>query len=122
APDLRPALAVRDIKALFWWLNRRGWSQTQIGAMTGQSQPEVSAIMYGRQVQAYAVAVRIADGLGIPRGYFGLSHCVRCAGNGVTPASMARAKETIRCNAGSSSARPPSWRRAARSPAWTGCC
>ena len=80
APDLRPSLAVRDIGALFWWLNRRGWSQTMIGARTGQSQPEVSAIMHGRQVQAYSVVVGVADGLGIPRGYFGLSHCVECSG------------------------------------------
>ena len=81
APDLRPSLAVRDIGALFWWLNRRGWSQTMIGARTGQSQPEVSAIMHGRQVQAYSVVVGVADGLGIPRGYFGLSHCVECSGS-----------------------------------------
>jgi transcriptional regulator with XRE-family HTH domain len=80
--ELMPSLAVRDVGALFWWLHRRGWSQTQIGAMTGQSQPEVSAIMHGRQVQAYSVVVRVADGLGIPRGYFGMSDCVGCAAGG----------------------------------------
>ena len=41
--------------------------------MTGQSQPEVSAIMHGRRVMAYDVLVRIADGLGIPRGLMGLA-------------------------------------------------
>jgi transcriptional regulator with XRE-family HTH domain len=80
--ELMPSLALRDVGALFWWLHRRGWSQTQIGAMTGQSQPEVSAIMHGRQVQAYSVVARVAGGLGIPRGYFGMSDCVGCAAGG----------------------------------------
>ena len=78
-PELVPSLAVRDIGALFRWLHDRGWSQSQIGAVTGQSQPEVSAIMHGRQVQAYAVVARVADGLGVPRGYFGMSDCVACS-------------------------------------------
>jgi transcriptional regulator with XRE-family HTH domain len=77
-PDLRPSLAARDVRALFRWLQRRGWSQARIASATGQSQPEVSAIMNGRTVCAYAVLRRIADGLGIPRGYLGLSHCVAC--------------------------------------------
>ena len=42
--------------------------------MTGQSQSEVSEILKGRQVMAYDVLTRIADGLGVPRGYMGLAY------------------------------------------------
>jgi tetratricopeptide (TPR) repeat protein len=52
--------------------------------MTGQSQSEVSEILKGRQVMAYDVLARIADGLGVPRGYMGLAYdevtAVRVAG------------------------------------------
>ncbi|GAA3431702.1 helix-turn-helix domain-containing protein [Kutzneria kofuensis] len=49
-------------------------SQRQIAALTGQSQSEVSEILKGRQVMAYDVLARIADGLGVPRGYMGLAY------------------------------------------------
>src|SRR5262245_49458633 len=42
--------------------------------MTGQSQSEISEILNGRRVNAYDVLVRIADGLGVPRGHLGLAH------------------------------------------------
>ena len=81
-PRLRPSLAIQDVQALFVWLQRHGFSQAQIAAMTGQSQPEVSAIIKGRKVVAYSVFLRIADGVGIPRGYLGLSGCLACDGTG----------------------------------------
>ena len=79
-PLLRPRLAAQDIQALYRWLQRHGWSQAQIGAATGQTQPEVSAILHGRKVQAYEVLVRVSAGLEIPPGYLGLSGCIACAG------------------------------------------
>jgi predicted XRE-type DNA-binding protein len=74
-PDLQEALASRDITAIFHFLRGRGFSQTRIAALTGQNQSEVSAILaHGRQVTAYDVLVRIADGLNIPRGLMGLAY------------------------------------------------
>jgi len=73
-------LAAQDIQALYRWLQRHGWSQSQIAAATGQTQPEVSAILHGRKVQAYDVLVRIAEGLEIPPGYMRLSGCIACSG------------------------------------------
>ena len=57
------------------FLHQRGFSQTRIAALTGQNQSEVSAILtHGRQVNAYDVLARIADGLSIPRGLMGLAY------------------------------------------------
>ena len=72
---VRAALAAHDICAVYRLLQAAGYAQKQIAAWTGQSQPEVSAILHGRRVISYAVLARIADGLGIPRGYLGLSWC-----------------------------------------------
>jgi transcriptional regulator with XRE-family HTH domain len=71
--DLRAALAVRDISAVYRALRDVGISQRQIAALTGQSQSEVSEILTGRQVMAYDVLERIAEGLSIPRELMGLS-------------------------------------------------
>jgi transcriptional regulator with XRE-family HTH domain len=74
-PELQDALANRDIGAIFRFLRGRGFSQTRIAALTGQNQSEVSAILaHGRQVTAYDVLARIADGLTIPRGLMGLAY------------------------------------------------
>lgn len=73
-PNMRRALADRDISAVYRLLRRVGMSQRHIAALTGQSQSEVSEILRGRQVMAYDVLVRVADGLGIPRGYMGLAY------------------------------------------------
>ncbi|NIK58241.1 helix-turn-helix domain-containing protein [Kribbella shirazensis] len=73
-PELRSVLATRDVAGIFRWLQRHGWSQTQIGARTYQSQGEVSEILKGRQVKAYDVLERIADALEIPRGLMGLAY------------------------------------------------
>ncbi|GAA2821513.1 helix-turn-helix transcriptional regulator [Saccharopolyspora taberi] len=71
---MRDALANRNISEVYKQLRRHGVSQRQIAASTGQSQSEVSEILKGRQVMAYDVLARIADGLGIPRGYMGLAY------------------------------------------------
>ncbi|RCG33209.1 XRE family transcriptional regulator [Sphaerisporangium album] len=73
-PQMRQALAMRDIATVYLLLQRVGVSQRRIAALTGQSQSEISEILNGRQVMAYDVLVRIADGLAIPRGYMGLAY------------------------------------------------
>ncbi|MGH3772518.1 MAG: transcriptional regulator [Pseudonocardiaceae bacterium] len=73
-PEMKRALADRDISSVYRLLRRVGISQRHIAALTGQSQSEVSEILKGRQVMAYDVLVRISGGLGIPRGYMGLSY------------------------------------------------
>ena len=73
-PELRAVLASRDVAGIFRWLQRHGWSQTQIGARTCQSQGEVSEILNGRQVKAYDVLERVADAFEIPRGLMGLAY------------------------------------------------
>ncbi|MDR7301943.1 helix-turn-helix transcriptional regulator [Haloactinomyces albus] len=72
--EMRDALASRNISDIYKLLRRNGVSQRQIAAATGQSQSEVSEILKGRQVMAYDVLARIADGLGVPRGYMGLAY------------------------------------------------
>jgi transcriptional regulator with XRE-family HTH domain len=73
-PQMRRALATRDMATVYALLQRIGISQRQIAARTAQSQSEISEIRSGRQVMAYEVLSRIADGLGIPRGYMGLAY------------------------------------------------
>jgi transcriptional regulator with XRE-family HTH domain len=72
--DMRAALAARDIAGVFKLLQRMGVSQRHIAALTGQSQSEISEILAGRQVVSYEVLVRIAEGLGVPRGSLGLAY------------------------------------------------
>jgi hypothetical protein len=73
-PDMRIALAARDISTVYRRLRGYGMTQRQIAQLTGQSQSEVCEIIQGRKVMAYDVLVRIADGLGMPRGYLGLAY------------------------------------------------
>jgi len=73
-PEMVAALAARDIAAVYRLLRRVGVSQRRIAALTGQAQSEISEIVRGRQVVSYDVLVRIADGLGVPRGHLGLAH------------------------------------------------
>jgi transcriptional regulator with XRE-family HTH domain/tetratricopeptide (TPR) repeat protein len=73
-PAMRAALARHDISEVYRLLGAAGVSQRRIAASTCQSQSEISDIAQGRQVQAYDVLARIADGLGIPRGYMGLAY------------------------------------------------
>ena len=72
---MRQLLAVHDIAGVYRLLHRHGVSQRAIAARTGQSQSEISEIVARhRQVHSYEVLVRIAEGLGIPRGWMGLSY------------------------------------------------
>jgi tetratricopeptide (TPR) repeat protein/transcriptional regulator with XRE-family HTH domain len=73
-PAMRYALVRHDIGEVYRLLGAAGVSQRRIAALTGQNQSEVCEISRGRQVQAYDVLARIADGLGIPRGYMGLAY------------------------------------------------
>jgi transcriptional regulator with XRE-family HTH domain len=59
---------------VFKILQRYGISQRRIAASTGQSQSEISEILKGRRVVSYDVLVRIALGLGVPRGHLGLAY------------------------------------------------
>jgi transcriptional regulator with XRE-family HTH domain len=72
-PALRGACAERDIATIFRLLRPWGLSQRQVAARCGMSESEVSEILAGRQVKSYDVFVRIAEGLGIPRGMMGLA-------------------------------------------------
>jgi hypothetical protein len=68
-------LAERDIAGLFRILSAWcGYSQRQVAILTSQSQSEISEIMAGRVVTYYDVLLRIAQGLGIPRGRLGLGY------------------------------------------------
>lgn len=72
-PDVRAALAARDIGAVYRTLTSLGINQRQVATLVGQSQSEVSEIVKGRVVKDYHVLERIAEGLGIPRELMGLS-------------------------------------------------
>jgi transcriptional regulator with XRE-family HTH domain len=73
-PELRSVLLSRDVRAIYRYLQRIGFSQQRIAALAGQSQPEVSSILSGRRVTAYDVLARIADGLRIPRGFLRMAY------------------------------------------------
>lgn len=70
----RRALAQRDITAVYRMLRDAGVSQARIAQATGQKQSEVSEIISGRQVHSVLLLERIADGLGVPRGWMGLAY------------------------------------------------
>ena len=72
-PEIRAALAVRDMGVVYRALVARGVSQSRIAALVGQSQSDVSEIIAGRVVQSYGLLERIAEGLGVPRELMGLS-------------------------------------------------
>ncbi|MBV9447297.1 MAG: helix-turn-helix transcriptional regulator [Streptosporangiaceae bacterium] len=72
--EVHAALIARDIGAVYRHLRRLGVSQGHIAQLTGQSEEEVSKILRGRRVCDVWVLERIADGLGIPRAWLGVSH------------------------------------------------
>jgi transcriptional regulator with XRE-family HTH domain len=72
--DIRAALAARDIGTVYRHLRRLGVSQRHIAQLTDQSQSEVSEILRGRQVRNVWVLERVADGLGVPRAWLGVSY------------------------------------------------
>ncbi|MGH3974919.1 MAG: helix-turn-helix domain-containing protein [Pseudonocardiaceae bacterium] len=92
-PTARRALACRDIAAVFRILRDAGVSQASIALATGQRQSEVSNIIAGRQVQAVAVLERIADGLGVPRGWMGLAYSPGLAPESAAPQDAATEEE-----------------------------
>jgi transcriptional regulator with XRE-family HTH domain len=129
APDMKGALADRNVGAVHRILRRYGVSQRRMAALTQQSQSEISEIIAGRQVRSADVLARICDGLGIPRARLGVAgdhtdetttwplerkRCPRCASQ---PAAEARLLlshaevEMIRklLGAGLRSAAPPYW-------------
>jgi tetratricopeptide (TPR) repeat protein/transcriptional regulator with XRE-family HTH domain len=71
---MRQALAARDLKTVYELLQRVGVSQRGIARLTGQTPSEVYEVLKGRRIMAHDVLVRIADGLGIPRGYLGVAY------------------------------------------------
>jgi len=73
-PDMRAALARHDIGEVYQLLKDAGLTQKAIAELTGQGQSEVGEILRGRPVQSYDVLVRIADSLGVPRGWMGLAY------------------------------------------------
>jgi len=74
-PDMRQALAHHDLQTVFRLMQRHGVPQRAIAALTGLAQSDVSAIVCGkRQVTAYTVLERLAQGLGLPRGWLGLAY------------------------------------------------
>jgi transcriptional regulator with XRE-family HTH domain len=74
SPRARAAMAARDVHTVFAVLGSMGVSQRRIAALAGQSQSEISEIRSGRRVKSVDVIERIADGLGTPRGWWGLAH------------------------------------------------
>ena len=74
-PEMRALLRRHDFTRVYQLLQRIGYSQQHIGRLTGQSQPEVSAIIHGRRILTYHLITRIAYGLGIPPGHVGTSWC-----------------------------------------------
>ncbi|MGH3832740.1 MAG: helix-turn-helix domain-containing protein [Pseudonocardiaceae bacterium] len=71
--EMRAALTARDIGTVYRLLGRQDVSQRRIAHLTGQSQSEVCEIRQGRRVRDIWVLERIADGLGVPRAWLGLS-------------------------------------------------
>lgn len=70
---MRETLAERDIKAVFNFLHRRGWSWSAIAQATDIGDQRVREIANGkRRVENYDVYVRVAVGLNIPREYLGV--------------------------------------------------
>ncbi|MGH8918929.1 MAG: helix-turn-helix domain-containing protein [Actinomycetes bacterium] len=72
--EMRAALEARDIATVYRLLGQAGLSQRQIAELTRQSQSEVSEILQGRQVHNVLLLERIADGLGVPRGWMRLGY------------------------------------------------
>ena len=83
------ALAERDMATVYRLLQEQGLSQRSIAARTGQSQSEISEVMSGRRIVSYDVLARIADGLGISRGYLGMAYC--------PPGPYPRPETTVDC-------------------------
>ncbi|MDQ3154619.1 MAG: helix-turn-helix domain-containing protein [Actinomycetota bacterium] len=73
-PTMQQLLASRDVTAIFRQLVEQDMNQSQLASLVGMSQSEVSEVLSGRRVMAYAVFERVAEGLGIRRGAMGLAY------------------------------------------------
>ncbi|MGH3906396.1 MAG: helix-turn-helix domain-containing protein, partial [Pseudonocardiaceae bacterium] len=72
--ELRVALAGRVLGPVFDAVHAEaGLSYREIGRRTGCHESVIDAIRRGRVVEHYDVLVRIAEGLGIPREFLGIS-------------------------------------------------
>lgn len=73
---LRHIVAERDIKTVFQFLHKRGWSWGAIAQATDIGEQRVREIAGGkRRIENYDVYVRVAIGLNIPRDYMGVGLC-----------------------------------------------
>jgi len=96
-PEMRRALAARDVGAVYRGLRGVGITQREIARRTGQSQSEVSEILAGRRVKQVDVLERICDGLGIPREMLGLCYGDRATyGGEVTVADPEEVEKMLR--------------------------
>lgn len=73
-PDMRNALAARDMRAVCKHLvESRGLSQAELAAMVGMDQSEISRVITGRRtIREIEIFERFRDGLGIPGRLLGL--------------------------------------------------
>lgn len=79
--EMRVALARHDIGTVFRIMQRHGYPQREIAALTGIGQSEVSEIVCGRRrVVAYTVLDRLVEGFQLPRGWAGLAFDDETAG------------------------------------------
>src|SRR5262249_55472516 len=86
----------------FRLLQKLGLSQQRIAALCGMSQPEISAIIHGRKIMAYAVMRRIVRGLKVNPTYAGLAFgaCTSprtCAAAGVEHSASSRSPGAPQC-------------------------
>jgi transcriptional regulator with XRE-family HTH domain len=77
-PAMLAALTLHDVTGVFRQLQKIGFSQQRIAALTGQAQPEVSAIIHGRKVMAYDLLHRVFESLGVPMCLVGMASCCDC--------------------------------------------
>ena len=87
-PQMRSAIARRDIPTVFRLLVESGVSQRQIAQLTSQKQSSVSGIVHGRQVVSVPLLERIAAGLGIPLGWMGLAYDASSSASFATPEEL----------------------------------
>jgi transcriptional regulator with XRE-family HTH domain len=89
-------LVRRDVTAIFRLLRENGYSQNRMAALTGMSQPEVSAVLRTRRVQTYDLLQRIFTGLAIPPCIVGMASCCSCCEHDApTIAALAEATEAL---------------------------
>lgn len=73
-PEMRAALALRRMDAVYRLLLRHGVTRHRLATLTGQSPREVDDVLAGGRVESYDALAGIAEALGVPPGYMGLAH------------------------------------------------